>query len=108
MGAAEVSITVVRGAQPAAGERLVVWIEEHRLEMVTDANGQAEITEDYPWVGQSFSFPPVGSLKHSPQPTVAVSLASDPGRQFEGIRSATAEANDTWRIAIRVDLNQVQ
>ena len=103
---AEVSITALRGTQPAAHEQLVVWIGEHRLEGVTDANGRFDITENYTLTAQVFSVPPVGSLGHSPQPTVAVSLASDPGRQFDGERTATSEPGDLWKIGIRVDLSQ--
>ena len=107
-GTAEISITVLHGSRPDPHERLVVWIEEHRLELVTDAKGRIDLTEDYPWAGQSFTFPPVGPLRHSPKPTVAVSLASDPGRQFEGVRTAVSEPHDAWKLTIRIDLEQVQ
>jgi len=103
---ADITVTVVRGHQPAAGERLIVWIEEHRLEVVTDANGQWSITENYPWTAQAFTFPPVGSLTHSSKPTVAVSLASDPAKQFEGVRTAIPAGDDLWKMTIRIDLNQ--
>jgi hypothetical protein len=104
----ELHITILQGTKPAPGERLVVWIEEHRLEGVTDENGQLEITENYPWTAQAFSIPPVGSLTHSKKPTVAVSLASDSGKQFEGVRSEVPEGNDNWKITVRIDLDQPQ
>jgi hypothetical protein len=103
---AEIRITLMRGTKPAARERLIVWIEEHRLDAMTDANGEWDITENYPWTAQAFSFPPVGSLTHSSKPIVAVSLASDPAKQFEGVRTAVPEGDDVWKMTIRADLDQ--
>jgi len=100
-GTVDFDLTVLRAGQPAPFQRLVIWLNETRMERVTDAHGKLVVTESYTWEGQTLAV--VGPITHAPKPDVSVSLATDPGKQTDGKPALVKEPKDAWKLTMTLN-----
>ncbi len=103
-GVLDLTVTVTRSGQPVPHLRLLIWIDEKRIEAVTDSQGQIHLSEDFSWETQTLDVPGAGPLRHSPQPAVELRLANAPDEIIDGPRTVTKAPQHGWKIAIAATL----